>query len=99
VIVSTTVAINQKSSSLSFLIIFKNSALTSIFSKVNYETDSREGGFELGWIGLIVYAILVVASIAAWINTKIILEEIEKIKKHIGIYDQLTDEGTKDENQ
>jgi uncharacterized membrane protein len=59
-----------------------------------------KGGLELGWIGLIVYVILVVASIAAWINTKIILEEIEKIKKHIGINDQLsTDEGTKDENK
>ncbi|GAB7386922.1 hypothetical protein BSNK01_07580 [Bacillaceae bacterium] len=37
------------------------------------------------WIGLIVYVILVFASVAAWINTKIILEEIDKIKKQIGI--------------
>jgi len=27
----------------------------------------------------------VVTSIAAWINTKIILEEIDTIKKHLGI--------------
>nr|WP_315990280.1 hypothetical protein [Desulforamulus aquiferis] len=41
--------------------------------------------------GFIVFLILVIASIAAWINTKIILEEIEKIKKHIGMPEDKTD--------
>ena len=39
----------------------------------------------LALVSFIIYALLVIASIAAWINTKIILEEIDKIKKHIGI--------------
>ena len=36
-------------------------------------------------LSLIIYVILVITSIAAWINTKIILEEIDTIKKHLGI--------------
>jgi|GEM_PF-3095835 len=39
----------------------------------------------MGWLGIIIFAILVITSVAAWINTKIILEDIDKIKKHIGI--------------
>ncbi len=43
-------------------------------------------GFSLvGWLGLIIFAAVVITSIAAWINTKIILEEIDIIKKHLGI--------------
>ncbi|WP_153012015.1 hypothetical protein [Tepidibacillus decaturensis] len=59
-----------------------------------------------GWLALIIYVILVISSIAAWINTKIILEEIDKIKKHIGMpeekpidslisYDNLNDDKKK----
>ncbi len=39
----------------------------------------------MGWIIFVSYVIVVVAAIAAWTNTKIILEEIKKIKKHLGI--------------
>ncbi len=36
-------------------------------------------------VGFIVFAVLVVTSVAAWINTKIIIDEIDIIKKHLGI--------------
>ena len=39
----------------------------------------------MGWLGLIIFTAVVITSIAAWINTKIILEEIDIIKKHLGI--------------
>jgi len=39
-------------------------------------------------LSLIIYAILVIVSVAAWVNTKIILEEIDLIKKHLGIPDK-----------
>lgn len=39
------------------------------------------------WIGMIIFALLVIASVGAWTNTKIILVEIDKIKKHIGFPD------------
>ena len=31
-------------------------------------------------LGLLIYIVILVASVAAWINTKIILEEIDNIK-------------------
>jgi hypothetical protein len=34
---------------------------------------------------IISYIILFIVAIAAWVNTKIILEEIDGIKKHLGI--------------
>ena len=37
----------------------------------------------MGWFGVILFALLLFTSVAAWLNTKIILEEIEKIKKFI----------------
>ncbi len=42
------------------------------------------------WIDIIIGIVLllaIVGSIAAWINTKIIIEELEAIKKHLGIED------------
>jgi len=39
----------------------------------------------MGWFGLIIFAILFITSVAAWSNTKVILEEINKIKKHLGV--------------
>lgn len=45
----------------------------------------KEKGVLRDMFSLVIYAILVIVSIAAWINTKIILEEIDIIKKHIGI--------------
>ncbi|MDO9533865.1 MAG: hypothetical protein Q7J85_00710 [Bacillota bacterium] len=39
------------------------------------------------WLGFISYIILVIVAVAAWSNTKIILEEIKEIKKHLGIQD------------
>lgn len=45
----------------------------------------KEKGALRDMFSLVIYAILVIVSIAAWINTKIILEEIDIIKKHIGI--------------
>lgn len=36
-------------------------------------------------LSFLIFAVLVITSVAAWINTKIILEEINKIKKHLGI--------------
>ncbi|MEL7564241.1 MAG: hypothetical protein AAGU27_05095 [Dehalobacterium sp.] len=35
-------------------------------------------------IGIILF-LAIIGSIAAWINTKIILEELDLIKKHLGI--------------
>lgn len=37
------------------------------------------------WFGVILFVILLISSVAAWLNTKIILEEIDKIKKFIGM--------------
>lgn len=42
----------------------------------------------LGWFGLLLFLILFCTSVGAWINTKIILEDIEKIKKHIGLEEE-----------
>lgn len=42
----------------------------------------------MGWIGLIIYALIVISSIGAWINTKIILEELSEIKKKLGIEEE-----------
>lgn len=39
----------------------------------------------MGWFGLIIFAILFITSVAAWLNTKVILEEINNIKKHLGV--------------
>lgn len=36
----------------------------------------------------IVILLAIIGSIAAWINTKIILEELEVIKKHLGIKEE-----------
>lgn len=36
-------------------------------------------------LGFILFIVLIISSVAAWINTKIILEEIDKIKKFIGM--------------
>ena len=44
----------------------------------------------MGWLGVIIFVLVVYTSIAAWINTKIILEEIDKIKKHLGIPEDKT---------
>ncbi|MBP1934223.1 hypothetical protein [Ammoniphilus resinae] len=43
-------------------------------------------------LSLIIYAILVIVSVAAWVNTKIILEEIDTIKKHLGIQEKKTND-------
>ncbi|MDD4754274.1 MAG: hypothetical protein PHT78_13745 [Desulfitobacteriaceae bacterium] len=39
----------------------------------------------MGWFGFIIFVIVVITSVAAWVNTKIIIEELEIIKKHLGI--------------
>jgi len=44
-------------------------------------------GISGGEILMLAFSILAIAAIAAWINTKIILEEIRVIKKHLGIVD------------
>ena len=44
-----------------------------------------EGVLVVDWFGVILFAILLITSVAAWLNTKIILEEIDKIKKFIGM--------------
>lgn len=36
----------------------------------------------------IILLLAIIGSIAAWINTKIILEELEVIKKHLGIKEE-----------
>jgi hypothetical protein len=56
-----------------------------LYVKINRKKGKREEGAILIMLSFIIYAILVIASIAAWLNTKIILEEIDKIKKHIGV--------------
>jgi len=38
-------------------------------------------------IGIILF-LAIIGSIAAWINTKIILEELALIKKHLGIMEE-----------
>lgn len=40
------------------------------------------------WILAIICVLLVFSAIGAWINTKILLEEIETIKKHLQISEE-----------
>lgn len=47
------------------------------------------------WILAIICVLLVLSSIGAWINTKIILEEIETIKKHLQISEEDSNEHRK----
>jgi hypothetical protein len=52
----------------------------------------EKGALILGLFGLLLFLILICTSVGAWINTKIILEEIEKIKKHIGLAEEKPEE-------
>lgn len=44
----------------------------------------------MGWFGFIIFVIVVITSVAAWVNTKIIIEELEIIKKHLGIPEDIS---------
>ncbi len=37
------------------------------------------------WIGFLLFILIIVSSVSAWINSKIILEDLAKIKKQLGI--------------
>lgn len=57
------------------------------------------------WIIIIIFVFAVIGSIAAWMNTRIILEELDRIKKHMGIQEkkssflEAVDKYTKDKNE
>jgi hypothetical protein len=57
------------------------------------------------WIIIIIFLFAVIGSIAGWMNTRIILEELDRIKKHMGIQEkkssflEAVDKYTKDKNE
>lgn len=48
-------------------------------------TLKRNGGVTVGWLLFLSYVVLVIVAISAWANTKIILEELSRIKKFLGV--------------
>jgi hypothetical protein len=44
-----------------------------------------KGGIHMGYVSIIIFITFIIMIIATWINTKIILDEIQDIKKHLGI--------------
>lgn len=56
------------------------------------------GGTKMETIGLIAFIIVFVTSVAAWINTKIIIEDLDRIKNQLGIKEEREFDPIKDFN-